>query len=243
MAPVVWWIAFAIIADGLIGLAGGLLPEAWLSRYRPGLLGFAAGALLGTTLLDILPAVLSAGAVSIGWACLAFALMFLVGGVPGRHRHHPGGASITRSLPFVLLASDALHNIADGAAIAAAFLVSPRLGVIASVGVIAHELPEEIADYVALRSSGMGRRHALLALAAVQLSAAFGAAGVLLAWSVSSHISGVVLALSGGTFAYVAASLLVHALGGRPAPGERRSAVLGLVGGVALLALMGIRGL
>jgi zinc and cadmium transporter len=103
----------------------------------------------------------------------------------------------------VLLGADAFHNLADGAAIAAAFLVSPRLGLLTAVAVIAHEAPQELADYVFLREDGMSRRRALLAMAAVQLTAGIGAASTAAGAALWKGVSGLVLAVAAGTFLHI----------------------------------------
>jgi zinc and cadmium transporter len=106
--------------------------------------------------------------------------------------------------PVALLGSDALHNFGDGMAIAAAFLVSPQLGLYTSIAVILHELPEELADYALLRGAGMSRRTALASLAVVQLTAALGAAASLVASHWLAGARGLVLALAAGMFLYIA---------------------------------------
>jgi zinc and cadmium transporter len=234
------WIGLAILFDGLAGLAGGVLPERVLTRYRPALIGFAAGALLGAAFLDVLPnALKESGARALHWTLLTFVAMALFEWSIARHHHRRGRETTESVLPIVLLGSDALHNIGDGAAIAAAFIVSTRLGIVTSLAVIVHEVPEEVGDYVILRMSGLERRRALIALAGVQLSAAIGAVAVLAAWSLFKNVAGVVLALAGGTFLYIgAADLLPHVLrveAGKPA---RRSAMIGFIVGVILLIVM-----
>ncbi|MBA3455181.1 MAG: hypothetical protein H0T42_18975 [Deltaproteobacteria bacterium] len=66
-------------------------------------------------------------------------------------------------------------------AIAAAFVISIPLGVMTSLAVIVHEVPEELGDYALLRAAGVTKRRALLALAGVQATAALGAVGTLVA--------------------------------------------------------------
>lgn len=103
-------------------------------------------------------------------------------------------------LAAMLLGADAFHNAADGAAIAASFLVSPRLGIITSVAVIAHEVPEELADYVLLRNSRLTRGWALLAMTGVQLTAGIGALITLLSAAAWQNVSGLALGIAAGTF-------------------------------------------
>jgi zinc and cadmium transporter len=139
-------------------------------------------------------------------------------------------------LAATLLGADAFHNTADGAAIAASFLVSFRLGVITAVAVVVHEVPEELADYVLVRNAGLTRARALLAMTAVQLTAAIGAAVTLLWATAWRHVSGVVLAVAAGTFLYIAlVDLMPSVLRSEPGRGQRRAeAVAGLLAGLAL---------
>jgi zinc and cadmium transporter len=198
------WVAAMIVLDGAAGLAGAAIPEVWLERYRAPMLGFATGALLASGLGDVLPeAVERSGAAVLWWAAGAFAVLALVERLVKRDRPVS---------PVALLASDSVHNIGDGMAIAAAFLVSVHLGIVTSLAVIVHEVPEEIADYALLRASHVSKRRALLALAGVQLTAAIGAAGTLVASSLVARSAGALMAVAGGTFVYIGAADLLPAL-------------------------------
>lgn len=201
MSALIGLIAIAIAADGAAGLVGALLPEAWLRRYRPVLMGFAMGVLLGTTALDLIPAALtqmSAGTLLMVIAASGSAMALVEWGIGrlGRRR--------SRRVAWMLLSADALHNAADGAAIAAAFSISARLGALTSLAVIAHELPEELADYIVLRGSALDRKQALVAMTLIQLTAGIGAAltlGLAAAWK---RVSGMALAIGAGSFVYIA---------------------------------------
>lgn len=228
----IWlWVSIMIVLDGAAGLAGAALPERWLTRYRPLLLGFAVGALLASALGELAPeACIRGGTGVLVWAGVTIAVLASAEWWLRRRRR------TTRTVvPIALLTADALHNIGDGMAIAAAFLVSPRLGLITSAAVIVHELPEEIADYALLRTAGVARLPAVLALAAVQLSAAIGAAGTLVASSWITATAPVILAIAAGTFVHIAAIDLAPTL-----IRERRlSAVFACGLGVALVLAMG----
>lgn len=225
----VWlYVAVAIALDGAAGLSGALLPEAWLERHRGAMLGFAAGALIATGAGDVLPEAVARG----GWWILAYAagaagVLAIVEAATSRRRRHRERPVA----PVALLASDALHNVGDGMAIAAAFLVSTRAGVATALAVIVHEVPEELADYALLRASGVRRAGSLVALTVVQLTAAIGAAGTLLASTAIARGEGIALALAGGTFAYIAVVDLVPELVRRPTVG----AVLAALAGVAIV--------
>lgn len=199
----IWlWIAIAVVLDGALALGCGLISDRWLERSRAPMLGFATGALLGTGLGEILPeAVARGGSSAVAWTACTMLALGAIEWVSARRSHHRDRPVV----PVALLGSDALHNLGDGMAIAAAFLVGPRLGVLTAGAVIVHEIPEEIADYALLRAAGMTRRAALTALAAVQLSAGIGAAATLLASSVVVRAEGVLLAIACGMFVYIAA--------------------------------------
>ncbi|MBZ4418080.1 ZIP family metal transporter [Myxococcus sp. RHSTA-1-4] len=236
MRHVVLYTFLAVLADGLAGLASGLLSERWLRSHLPALVGFAAGTLLTVSFLEVLPeAVEALGAAAFSWAFASFTALALLEWRLGRPHHHPHGATLPApTLPAALLGSDALHNIGDGAAVAAAFLVSPQAGIATSLAVIAHELPQEVGDYALLRASGWSRRRALLALAGVQLTAAVGAAGMLLGSRLLPPLEGIVLAIAAGTFFYIGAVDLLPELR-HGSPSESRQRVTGLVLGVVLL--------
>jgi zinc and cadmium transporter len=134
----------------------------------------------------------------IGGAMVSLGVIEWASARRGRNRDRPIS-------PLALLGSDALHNIGDGMAIAAAFLVGPQLGVMTSAAVMVHELPEEFADYALLRAAGMRRRSALWGITAVQLTAGIGAAGTLLASSLLVRSEGVLLSIACGLFVYIAA--------------------------------------
>ncbi len=244
------FIWLAVLADGLAGLTGGLLSERWLSRHLSALVAFAAGALLGAVFLEILPeAVEATGPAAFQWALASFLAIAFVEWFLGRREHvpphshsppshDPPGPSSTM-VPS-LLAADALHNIGDGAAVAAAFLVSPQAGVATALAVIAHELPQEVGDYALLRAAGLSRARALLALGGIQLTAVAGAGAVLLGSRMMEGLAGIVLALASGTFLYIGATDLLPELRTGRSPREARGRLLGFLLGLGLVAMAGV---
>ncbi|HEX9297638.1 MAG TPA: ZIP family metal transporter [Polyangiaceae bacterium] len=235
----VWlFTGLAIIADGLAGLAGGLLSDRWLRRYECALVGLAAGALLAAAFLEVLPqAVAVYGPAALRWSFAGFVAFAIIEWLAG---HHHRKEALPSSLPGGLLFADALHNIGDGAVVAAAFSIAPSVGLGVALAVIAHELPQEIGDYALLRAAGLTRGRALFALAAVQLTAALGAAGVILASRRIEHLTALVLSVTAGTFLYIAATDLLPEIHSGKTPRERRERMLGFLAGVALIALASI---
>jgi zinc and cadmium transporter len=231
------YIAIVVVIDGIAGLAGGLLTERWLRRRQLYLVGLAAGALVAAVFLDVLPeAVAGSGTDALTWAFVGFVALALLEWLVGGH-HHGDEARVRATLPVTLLVSDALHNLADGAAIAAAFLGAPRAGVAVAIAVIAHEIPQEVGDYALLRAAGWSRRRALTALASVQASAVVGALGIRLAAGHFHHLAGAALALAAGTFLYIGATDLLPELHSGRDLRERRQRLYGFATGVALIVL------
>jgi zinc and cadmium transporter len=230
-------IAVALAFDAAAGLAGGLLSDRWLHRHLGPLVGFAAGALLAVAFLDLLPA----AAAELGGAGFALALgSFAASALLSWHAHPAHGpAEVAGPAPLALLASDALHNMGDGAAVAAAFLASPKAGIAAAAAVVFHELPQELGDFALLRASGLGRGRALLALFAVQLTAYLGAALVLLAAQRAAHVTGIAVALAAGTFLHIGATDLLPELA-RGQPAERRGRRAGFLLGLGVVAALSV---
>lgn len=233
------WIFAAIVIDGAVALVGGILPDAWLARRRVGLIGFAAGTLLVAAFVDILPAAISArGLGALWWSAASIVVVALVEWSMTKHVHRRGGTANGPVTPLALLGSDALHNVGDGMAIAAAFLISVPLGVMTSLAVILHEVPEEVGDYVLLRSSGLGKRDALVALAGVQATAALGAVGTLIAAAQTEQVTGAMLAIAAGTFVFIATvDLMPEVLRRDISHRDRREAIVGFALGAAIVAV------
>jgi zinc and cadmium transporter len=224
------WIAFAVALEGAVGLSGAIVPDRWLARHRLDMLGFAIGALVASAILDLIPAAIAQiDAIALLWVLLGVVVLALVELVLARSR---GGRRA--GLPYTLLGSDAIHNFGDGMAIAAAFLVSHRLGAVTSLAVIVHEVPEELADYGVLRAAGWRKGAALAWLTAVQLTAALGAATTL-AGVHALGVTGPALAIGAGTFLYIAAVDLAPEI----ARATQRRSALGWMGvGVAVMTLV-----
>src|SRR5688572_8196912 len=171
------WILAATVLGGVLSvLVAGLfllMPERRRIAALPHLISFATGALLGAALLNLLPrAIEGAGMDQIHLVGLAlvggiFAFFILEKFVLWRHCHQencephsPTQRERDQASGTLILAGDAIHNALDGVLIAAAFLTDVRLGIVTSIAVIAHEIPQEIGDFAILLHSGMPRARA-----------------------------------------------------------------------------------
>jgi zinc and cadmium transporter len=239
---VIWaYVVLALVADGLAGLAGGLLSERRLRQHQAVLIAFAAGTLLSAAFVDVLPeAVERLGSIALPYAFLAFVGFAILEWLLGHH-HHKGLGRSPSTLPVSLLSSDALHNMADGAALASGFLVSPRIGVMVALAIVAHEVPQEVGDYALLRAAGLSRSRALLSLVTVQLTAAIGAVVVILGSNRLHSATGIVLSLAGGTFVYIGATDLLPEVHSGDTHGDRRQRLAGFLCGVLLIVPASLR--
>lgn len=164
----------------LAGLAGGVLSVLLASvamlinaRWIPAMVSYAIGALLGAAFLDVLPHAMehAASIKHLSMAVLGGILMFflLEKLVLWRHCHtetceahgpHEPAHDHGRS-GLMITVGDTFHNFVDGIMIAAAFLVDVQVGVVTALAIIAHEIPQELGDFLILLHSGYSRARAL----------------------------------------------------------------------------------
>lgn len=210
----------ALLYSGIAGAAtlGGISLVIWKRelalRYSHFINSFAAGALLTIALAHLIPesielssnALLAVLATFIGFYLLEAGIVFHSGsaihfqeGCP-RETHNKGA---------VIFSGLFLHSLVDGFIIAVGFEVSTELGLFAAAGVILHELPEGVTSF-ALMLHSMRRNKALALSVAVALATPVGAAIALGPIGVLTEAKlGIMMAVAGGSFLYVAASDLI----------------------------------
>jgi zinc and cadmium transporter len=204
--------------SGVGSLVGGvlLLRKARGVARAPHLAhAFAAGVLLAAVCFDLLPeAWAGAGAAgAAGFNTLVLSvLMGLVafGLLEFFCRGHPSATVPPDDRPTVplIVVGDSVHNLVDGAAIAAGFLADPALGLLTAVAVAAHEIPQEIADFSVLLGAGMSAPRVLLVNALSALTAVAGGALVLALGDLVAPRLPALLGLTAGFFLYLVWHLL-----------------------------------
>lgn len=217
MASYLQVLVFSLLG-GVVSLIGGVLLLSKksvannLAKYAT---PFAAGALLAAVFLDLLKeGVHESDADTVLIAALVGVLVFFIAERFLHWFHHHHENEYTDVSKTLIVVGDILHNALDGIAIAAAFLVSVPTGVVTTMAVAAHEIPQEIGDFGLLLSKGMSRRKVLLVNV---LSALATTVAALITFSIGSEDAlptGVLLGLSAGFLLYIALSDIVPTIHG-----------------------------
>lgn len=236
------------IAIGLsiVGSIGGLLLASTLLLFKdtvrlkllPWLISYAVGALLGASLMHLLPESLEdlpAGSV-FGTLLAGIIAFFLLEKLVLWRHCHADHCELHKSAAPLILIGDAFHNFVDGAVIAAATAVSVPLGVTTAVAVATHEIPQEVGDFAILLGAGYSRRRALLLNVLSGLSAILGVLFAGLAISLAPRLLPFFLPLAAASFIYVAMSDLIPSL--HRGPFERNSVGQVLVVALGILTML-----
>ncbi|HFE31857.1 MAG TPA: ZIP family metal transporter [Gammaproteobacteria bacterium] len=233
MSLLTWIIIFSLLGGVLSVLVAAsflLLPASVRSRLVPHLVSFAIGSLLGAAFLGLLPHALMAPGVDdfheIFLAVLLGLLTFFILEKLVLWRHCHSDTCETHSLAgndhghghgkaaagWMILIGDGLHNFVDGVLIAAAFLTDIHLGIVTALAIAAHEIPQEVGDFVVLLHSGFSRAKALLFNVLSSLTTIVGA--LLAYWSLGDmqNVLPYVLAVAASSFIYIAVADLIPGL-------------------------------
>ena len=210
-----------LIALGLsvVGGLGGLLVASGLLLVRdstraalvPWLVSYAVGALLGASMLAILPQTFDQlPATHVLGTLLAGILLFFVLEKLVLWRHcHTHDCEVHDGSVVPVLVGDAFHNFVDGAVIAAAVMTSIPLGISTAVAVAAHEIPQELGDFAILLHSGYSRRRALMLNVLSGVTAVAGAVLAVFTLDWVPVLNEYILSVSAASFLYIAMADLI----------------------------------
>ncbi len=257
------WLAAVLMS---LGVRRGGDPGSGVDAQH--LLSLAAGALLATSFMHLLPEAFEseAGAHELFTALLVGVVFFFLldkaelwhHGHEHHHGHahahdhaghehargaeqdHPAGrpARPSRSGAWTVLTGDSVHCFGDGILIASAFVADYRLGLAAAVSVLAHEVPHHIGDLVVLRQTSRNRRAAVLK---VSLAGAVTALGGVIGWWLVDRLEGYLpyfLAVASSSFIYVALADLIPQLQKRLGARQTAAQVAWLLAGIALVTIV-----
>jgi len=253
MSLLAWIILFCLIGGVLSVLAAALflvLSEQLRNRLLPHLVSFATGALLGAALLGLLPHALAAFGpgdmhvipMTVLLGLLGFFLLEKM--VLWRHCHAdhcevhaPGQSGRQQSAGTMILIGDGLHNFLDGILIAGAFLTDIHLGVVTSIAVAAHEIPQEVGDFAVLLHSGFSRARAFLYNVLSSMTTVLG--GVLAYYALQDleALLPYVLAVAASSFIYIAVADLIPTLHERVEGSATLQQIILIAAGVVVIYL------
>lgn len=247
------WILVATVAGGVLSvIAAAALALNARASWVPVLISYAVGTLLGAVFLELLPQAFERADSLEGMALtiLAGILLFFVMEklVLWRHchveqceahdpplaPHHDHGRS-----GMMIMIGDTFHNFVDGVLIAAAFLANHELGIVTAIAIIAHEIPQEVGDFLILLHSGYSKGRALifnmLSSAAMVLGGAIG----YFALQNVEHWIPPLLGLAAASMLYVSVADLIPGLHKRPELLATLQQVVLITLGVATIWLVG----
>lgn len=207
------------LLGSVVSLAGGmilLVKEKLALKVAHLFASFAAGALLATAFVDLLPEAVKEvehQGLEINiflWTLVGMLTFFLLERfIHWFHHHQEGDHSDDSAVVPLIILGDSVHNFIDGVAIAASFLVDPSIGVVTTFAVAAHEIPQEIGDFGVLLHKGMKKSKVLMVNL---LSALTALVGAILTYSIGEGVESylpIFLSVTAGFFIYIASSDLI----------------------------------
>ena len=255
------YISAASLIGGLlsVGLAA-LVSFATRAHWVSSLISFAIGALLGAAFLEVLPHafgnstnIQGTAATVLGGILAFFVLEKLVlwrhchvedceahGSHEGAHVHVPVQPQHDHGRSgLMIMVGDSFHNFVDGVLIAAAFMESTALGVVTATAVIAHEIPQEVGDFLILLHSGYTKARAFVLNLLSSLMMVVGAIGAYFALQWVGEWVNTLLALAAASMIYVAVADLIPGLHKRPELAATAQQVLLILLGIACVWIVG----
>ncbi|MDA7857998.1 ZIP family metal transporter [bacterium] len=235
------WILSATILVSLISLIGiftiGVKKE-FFDKILVLLVGFAAGGLIGSAFLHLLPEATKQCESDIVflYAAIGFTTFFLMERyLYWRHCHE--GACDIHIFTYLNLIGDGVHNFTDGLIIAASFVADFKLGIVTTLAVIFHEIPQEMGDFGILVYGGFKKSKALFFNFICALFSILGAIiGYFLA-NITGNVLLFLISFTAGGFIYIAGSDLIPELHKQKSAKRANIAFITFVLGIVFMAL------
>lgn len=235
--PVILGSVVAVSLIAFVGIVFVGFNEEFLRRILVALVGFASGSLLGGAFLHLFPESLEeSGSMALYYALLGIVTFFFMEKFLYWRHCHEENCPI-HMFVYLNLIGDGLHNLIDGAIIAATFLISYELGIATTLAVIFHEIPQEIGDFGILVYGGLGKKRALMYNF---LSAITAIAGALITYFIGfiQNVEQALVPFAAGGFIYIAATDLMPELHKRHQPGDSLIQPFVILFGIGLMAFL-----
>lgn len=236
----VWILAstFIVCLISLVGIITLAIKENLLHKILFCLIGFSAGALIGGAFLHLLPEALekSQSIIVFYYLILGLVLFFLMERYfHWRHCHED--ACGVHAFTYLSLLGDGLHNFIDGMVIAVSFAASIKLGIVTTVAIILHEIPQEIGDYAVLIYGGFSKQKALFFNFIIALTAIAGALAGFFLSGVMRNSTVFILPFTAGGFIYIATSDLIPEIHKESNLRRSTAALIAFLLGIVFMAL------
>ncbi|MDR0957189.1 MAG: ZIP family metal transporter [Candidatus Nomurabacteria bacterium] len=216
--PNIWQVIFFSLIGGVFSLIGGiiLLANKKVNKIAAYASAFAAGALLSAAFVDLLPEAIESGSdthqVMLFTMIGVIAFYLLEGFINWFHRHDDNEKEHSPAIIPMIIIGDTLHNALDGVAIAAGFLISPTSGIIVTLAIATHEIPQEIGDFGILLNHGMSKKKTILVNILSALSSTLVAVVCYIIGDTTNISLAPLMGIIAGFFIYIAASDIIPTL-------------------------------
>jgi zinc and cadmium transporter len=241
------WIVLATIAGGALSVCAAAFALVLRAAWVPMLVSFAIGTLLGAAFLEVIPHAFEQGEAHVTAAAILAGILgfFLLEKLLlWRHSHEHGAEADAlhhqehARAGALIVVGDTVHNFVDGVLIAAAFLQGAELGLVTAVAIVAHEIPQEVGDFLVLLHSGYSRAKAFTLNLLSSMGSVVG--GVLGYFTLSGfeNWQPTLLGIVAASMIYVAVADLIPGLHKRPELRATAQQALLIAAGVAVIVLV-----
>lgn len=236
----IWAIAASVAVSlvSLIGIFTLLLKEHFLHKILILLIAFSAGALIGGAFLHLLPEALEITAPEKIFPCLIvgfIAFFILEKYLHWRHCHE--GICSVHAFTYLNLIGDSIHNFIDGLVIGSSFIVNVHFGVITSLVIIFHEIPQEIGDFGVLLYGGFSKFKALFYNFITALTCVLGTVAGYFISEYMGNFTAFLLPFTAGGFIYIAACDLVPEIHKQMGFKKSIASIITFLGGIIFIYL------
>lgn len=206
-----------------------LLHEAWARKNSIFLISFSAGVLLSVSVSHLIPEAQTLSPNALFWFLVSFIFFYIVEHGIILHSCREGHKCEVHPIDKIALLGIGFHSLLDGVVIGVGFEISFALGIVATLSVLLHELPEGISTISILLYSNYSKQKAVFYSWLVAVATPVGAiGGFALVRDISGNILGILLAIAAGSFFYVSAADLIPEI-------HKKSQVLNII-----LVILGI---
>jgi len=208
-------LATTIISSGsFVGVLTLSLSQKFLSKILMSLVSLSAGTMLAAALLHLLPESVSTLGSTLPFelTLLSFIGFFMLERFLHWRHCHDKDHLTKHTMGTMNLVADAIHNFLDGVLIAASFASGAGLGIVATLAIAMHEIPQEIGDFGVLLHSGFTKKRALLYNVLVSLTAILGGILGYLASHTMIQFAHLLVPVAAGGFIYISATDLIPEL-------------------------------